>query len=73
MSEYHVTRIDRDGELYGHETTCCDAAGCAGNESRLGRLDESNVTTEDGENYAQHTGGNVYHLPNTTPFGRTWE
>jgi hypothetical protein len=33
-TEYHVTAV-RDGAVYGHLTTCCDAGGCAGHEDLI--------------------------------------
>jgi len=34
MTTYHVTS-NRNGSAYGHATTDCDPAGCAGTERRL--------------------------------------
>lgn len=34
----HITRIDRNGGVYGHEADYCDDAGCAGDYRGCGEL-----------------------------------
>jgi hypothetical protein len=39
----HVTRVAPAGEVYGHETDHCDAAGCAADELSLGVVEGAEV------------------------------
>ena len=66
---YQCTRLDkeRDNEgrlhlvAYGHRTTGCDAAGCAGDELRLGRIDPFDCWA-DGETELAEVEGDVVEL-----------
>lgn len=70
-ADYHCTKIDteRDHEgrvhlvAYGHSTRGCDAAGCAGDELRLGRIDPEQCSTPDGESEYAEIDGDAVSLP----------
>lgn len=70
-SGYHATRIgtERDNEgrthlvAFGHSETCCDAAGCAGDELRLGRIAFDQCHTPDGESECCEVEGSTVLLP----------
>jgi hypothetical protein len=44
-SEIHITKIKDNGDVWGHETTACDAGGCAGGADGY----YSNVSADDVE------------------------